>query len=105
MPIAYSNIKLKYWESLHDILEAAYEATLLTTVINAERTGSNIVYLTLLVEEHLEIKKNWIYQSIERAINLIREYNIDLRIVSYGIPQTDLVSLLINLNKKLSKNN
>ena len=95
MPVAYSNAKGKYWEVFASfILEAAYEATLLTAVINAQRTGSNILYLTLLGGGAFGNRNEWIYKSIGRAINLMRNFNIDVRIVSFGSPQVELIEFV-----------
>lgn len=49
MPVAYSNQRSELWQPLASlILQAAYQATLAAAVINAQRTGNNQVYLTLL---------------------------------------------------------
>ena len=49
LPAAYAGIDASLWRPVAElVLEAAYEATLLTAAINSERGRSNIVLLTQL---------------------------------------------------------
>ena len=65
------------------ILDAAYEATLLTAVINASRTGVNVVYLTLLGGGVFGNEDAWILAAIERAFLETKSHGLDVRIVLY----------------------
>jgi hypothetical protein len=58
LPVAYSIVPPSYWEAFASlVLQAAYEATMLAAVLNAQRGASNVVLLTQLVEVHSAIKK------------------------------------------------
>jgi len=94
LPVAYSNILPDDWEPFAlVVLEAAYEATLWTTVLNAKKSGSNVVFLTLLGGGAFGNKNIWICSAIRRAINLLKNYDLDIRFVSYGAPQKELIEI------------
>jgi hypothetical protein len=49
LPVAYSRVPAVHWEPFAAVvLEAAYEATMWATMLNAQRGASNVVFLTLL---------------------------------------------------------
>jgi hypothetical protein len=76
------------------VLEAAYEATVLAGVINADRPGgSNSVYLTLLGGGAFGNEREWILDSIRRALDSVRGQALDVWLVSYGSVPTDLKAL------------
>lgn len=66
------------------ILEAAYEATLCTAIVNAQRTGNNKVFLTLLGGGAFGNEVEWIVHAINRAIKLYADFGIDVAIVRHG---------------------
>lgn len=87
LPVAYSEIGPMHWESFARlILEAAYEATMLAAVLNAARGRSNVVLLTSLGGGAFGNADNWIDDSMRRALQLLRGYDLDVRLVSYGEP-------------------
>lgn len=80
LPISYG-IKSKHWESFARIvLEAAYEATLLTAKLNSK---SNIVYLTYLGGGVFGNDIEWIKDAIAYAVNRTKHLGLDIRIVEY----------------------
>ncbi len=84
LPVAYGRQPVELWTDFAKlILDAAYEATLLAAVINASRTGVNIVYLTLLGGGVFGNDDAWIFSAIERACSKTKSQGLDIRIVSY----------------------
>ena len=80
------------------VLEAAYEATLLEASIASARGGSNIVLLTLLGGGAFGNETKWIFRAIRRAVSLCAAIDLDIRIVSYGRPESDLIAFLDNIS-------
>lgn len=64
------------------ILEATYEATLCAAILNSQNTGNNRVFLTLVGGSSFNNDFTWIFQSIERALKLAADWNLDVAIVS-----------------------
>ncbi len=84
LPVAYGRQRAELWTDFAKlILDAAYEATLLAAVINASRTGFNVVYLTLLGGGVFGNDDAWIMDAIERAFSKMNSHGLDVRIVSY----------------------
>lgn len=101
VPISYSDSKLTltHWEPFARlILEAAYEATLAAGVLNAYRTGKNIVFLTLLGGGVFNNPMQWIIESLERALNLFHNCDLDIRIVSFGVSRPEVAELVSKMN-------
>lgn len=85
LPVAYSRHSPELWvDFARLILEAAYEATLCAAILNAERNGSNRVFLTLLGGGAFGNETDWIIGAIHRALNLYKDTDLDVAIVSYG---------------------
>ena len=85
MPVAYSQQSVELWQPLATlILQAAYQATLAAAVINANKTGSNQVFLTLLGGGAFGNNIDWILDALKGALNLYKNANINVNIVSYG---------------------
>lgn len=96
LPVAYGNAKVptEHWAAFGAlILEAAYEATLWAGMLNARRTGSNVVLLTRLGGGVFGNEKAWIDSAIRRAFNLARHFGLDVRLVSYGAPSAETLNL------------
>jgi hypothetical protein len=72
------------------ILEGAYEATMWAAVINAARTGNNTVFLTHVGGGAFGNESDWIAHAIERAVHLVENASLDIRIVHYGKSALDL---------------
>lgn len=95
LPVAYSEHAAALWADFARlILEAAYEATLCAAILNASRTGNNTVFLTLLGGGAFGNKTDWILAAMQRAIDLYREYGLDVAIVSHGSPKPYLQPLI-----------
>ncbi len=85
LPVAYSRHSPELWADFARlVLEAAYEATLCAAILNAERNGSNRVFLTLLGGGAFGNQTDWIIGAIRRAMTLYRDIDMDVAIVSYG---------------------
>ena len=85
LPVAYSQISPVLWADFAKlILEASYEATLCSAILNAEKTGNNKVYLTLIGGGVFGNEREWIMTAIERSLKLYEYADLDVFIVSYG---------------------
>jgi hypothetical protein len=85
LPVAYSDHPADLWEDFARlVLEASYEVTICEAILNAHRTGNKSVFLTLLGGGAFGNKIQWITNSIQRALNLYKDWDIDAVIVSYG---------------------
>ena len=74
-----------YWaEFARLVLEASYEATICTAILNSIRNGNNRVFLTLLGGGAFGNETDWIIGGLQRALNLYRNADLDVAIVSYG---------------------
>jgi hypothetical protein len=94
LPVAYSDISSPRSELFAKlVLEAAYEATMWAAVLNALRGASNIVYLTFLGGGAFGNEDDWICAAIRRALRLVSQFDLDVRLVSYRTPSRALVRL------------
>jgi len=94
LPVAYTRVPAPHWELFASlVLEAAYEATLWAAVLNAQRGVSNIVLLTLLGGGAFGNGSDWIHAAIRRALSLITAVDLNVRLVSYGRPSRELLSI------------
>lgn len=85
LPVAYSDLSAGLWENFARlVLEAAYEATLCAAILNSINTGNNQVFLTLLGGGAFGNETGWIMAAIRRAVNLYRDWDLEISIVSYG---------------------
>jgi hypothetical protein len=75
------------------VLEGAYEATLWASVLNAQVSSSNLVFLTELGGGAFGNERGWIHGAIRRALQGANTLALDVRLVSYGTPSADLVRL------------
>ncbi|MEH2560111.1 hypothetical protein V1286_007640 [Bradyrhizobium algeriense] len=88
LPVAYSGHPKSLWEPFARlVLEAAYEATLLCGVLNMERGRSNRVLLTALGGGAFGNDPSWIHDAMVRALDRVKEFGLDVRLVSYGSPR------------------
>jgi hypothetical protein len=91
LPVAYVDLPKAPWAPFATlVLEAAYEATLLAAAINAAERASNIVLLTLLGGGAFGNDEKWIFHGLRRALERAAEFDLDVRIVSYGAPAPQL---------------
>lgn len=85
LPVAYGSVPAVHWEPFARlILEAAYEATLWAGVLNARSGGSNIVLLTRLGGGAFGNEPAWIEDSIRIAVDKALQFDLDVRLVSFG---------------------
>jgi hypothetical protein len=95
LPVAYSDVPRDHWEPFASlILEAAYEATMWAAVINAQRSASNVVFLTLLGGGAFGNDGKWITAAIQRALKLMATFDLDVRLVSYSEPSPELMAIV-----------
>lgn len=85
LPVGYTNLSPDLWEAFARlVLEAAYEATLCTAILNWHINRNNRVFLTLLGGGAFGNDTNWIIGAIKRALKLYQKCAIEVIIVSYG---------------------
>ena len=76
------------------VLEAAYEATLWAAALNTHRTAVNVVYLTRVGGGAFGNETAWIDGAIRRALTMVAGVGLDVRLVSYGQPDQELLRLV-----------
>lgn len=85
LPVAYSHHSETLWAEFATlILEASYEATFCAAILNAQTSGNNTLFLTLLGGGAFGNQTAWIIHAIERALKRYQDYPLDVAIVSYG---------------------
>ncbi|NEU77759.1 hypothetical protein [Nostoc sp. UIC 10630] len=85
LPVSYSRHSSNLWtEFARLVLEASYEATICTAILNSIRNGNNRLFLTLLGGGAFGNQTDWIIGGIQRALNLYKYADLDVAIVSYG---------------------
>ncbi len=97
LPVAYcqQQIPKESWAPFARIvLEAAYEATLCAAILNARLTGNNRVYLTLVGGGAFGNDKPWMIDAIRRALSLYETADIQVLVVSYRCPDSDVDKLV-----------
>jgi protein-tyrosine phosphatase len=101
LPIAYQSELRGHraWQPFASlVLEAAYEATMLAGVLNARRGASNVVLLTQLGGGAFGNDEKWINAAMLRALELVRQYDLDVKLVSYRAPSPKLVEVAEHFN-------
>ena len=87
LPVAYTRVPVAQWAPFARlVLEAAYEATLLSAAENAQSGGSNVVLLTHLGGGAFGNDDDWIHGAMARALDLARGWALDVRVVCYDAP-------------------
>jgi hypothetical protein len=95
LPVGYSHHPPHLWAAFARlILEAAYEATLCTAIVNATRNGSSRLFLTLLGGGAFGNDIAWIVGAIQRALALYKDADLDIAIVSYHSSNPDVQQLV-----------
>ena len=85
LPVAYSHHSTELWmEFAKLVLEASYEATICVGIMNCVSNMNNTLYLTLIGGGAFGNKIEWIINAIHRSLNLYRNVDLDVAIVSYG---------------------
>ena len=94
LPVAYSHQPSHLWAAFAQlILEAAYEATICTAILNATCYGNNRLFLTLLGGGAFGNETAWIIEAIQRALTRYKDVELDVAIVSYGSPNRHIQQL------------
>ncbi len=95
LPVAYSGHAPRLWaEFARLVLEASYEATICTAILNAAKTGNNQLFLTLLGGGAFGNDMAWIMSAIQRALTLHKHVDLDVAIVSYGSSNPNVRALV-----------
>jgi hypothetical protein len=85
VPVSYTSFNTSDWEQFaRGVLNATYEATLLTAIENYDKTQSSNLYLTLVGGGVFGNKLDWILDAIETAILKYQNYPLDVKLVSYS---------------------
>lgn len=99
LPVTYSYSPPSAWAKFAQlILEASYEATICTAILNSVENGNNRLFLTLLGGGAFGNDTNWIINAIERALTIYRNTNLDVNIVSYGSSRSSVQNLINQFN-------
>jgi hypothetical protein len=94
LPVGYGQEDPAVWAPFATlVLEAAYEATMWATVLNASRGGSNVAFLTLLGGGVFCNQSSWIHGAVRRALNKMKSFDLDVRFVSFGTPSRQLLAI------------
>jgi hypothetical protein len=94
LPVAYTSLPAAQWKPFALlVLEAAYEATLWAAVLNAQRNASNVVLLTRLGGGAFGNDDTWIDAAMRRALMTVKDFRLDVRLVSYGAPPPTMLAL------------
>jgi hypothetical protein len=84
LPVAYTRHPDSLWQPFARlVLEASYEAALGAAILNANQTGNRAVYLTLLGGGAFGNPLDWITDSLERALRIYADAELDVAVVSY----------------------
>ncbi len=95
LPVAYSRQPSELWARFAQIvLEASYEATICTGLLNYLKTGNNKVYLTLIGGGAFGNEKEWIINAIVRTLKLYKKIDIQVLIVSHGYSNPHVQKLI-----------
>lgn len=85
LPISYTYHALELWAPFATlVLEASYEATICAAIVNAARTGNNMLFLTLVGGGAFGNDLDWILNAIRRSLNLYPDAGLDIALVSRG---------------------
>jgi hypothetical protein len=94
LPVAYTSIAPSHWRAFASlVLEGAYEATLCAAVHNAQRGASNVLLLTSLGGGAFGNDESWIVAVMRRVLLVMRETELDVKLVSYGAPSRALLQV------------
>jgi hypothetical protein len=95
LPVAYSRVPTSHWQPFASlVLEAAYEATMWAAVLNAQRRGTNVLFLTLLGGGAFGNRSSWIQVAMRRALAMMRPFALDVRLVSYSAPSQEMLAVV-----------
>ena len=96
LPISYVGFTPEIWKPFASlVLEASYEATICAGILN----GDDRVYLTLVGGGVFGNDLEWICSAIERAVLKYSDYELDVKIVNYGVVSDEVLSLIKRYDK------
>ena len=100
LPVSYNRHGAPHaWERFATlVLEAAYEATLLAALECPVRGGRPRVYLTLLGGGAFGNQREWILRAIRRALELHRNSELQVSLVSRDAIPADLQEIAASWN-------
>jgi hypothetical protein len=99
-PISYVGFTPEIWKPFASlVLEASYEATICAGILN----GDDRIYLTLVGGGVFGNDLEWICSAIERATFKYADYELDVKIVNYGVVSVDVLRLIEKYNIKDKK--
>ena len=99
LPVAYTDVQPLQWESFASlVLQAAYEATMWAGLQNAQRGASNVVLLTSLGGGAFGNDENWIHEAVRRALKMVSDCDLDVRLVSHGTPSRAILQIVEDLS-------
>jgi hypothetical protein len=93
LPVS-TTVPRRHWRAVASlVLEAAYEATMWAGVLNAQRGASNVVLLTQVGCGAFDNDEKWVSAATLRALELVRDCDLDVKLVSYGSPSQALLDI------------
>lgn len=96
LPVGYSIIDQDLWEHFAKlILDATYEATFHTAMINQNTYGCNKLFLTLVGGGVFGNKADWLIETISNNLHKFRYEPLDVQFISYG-EKSPIVELIID---------
>ena len=97
LPVSYSQLETMYFEAFARlILEATYEATFYAALRNLDKTGCNLLYLTLVGGGAFGNRKDWILDSRSMAISKFRSVPLEVKVVSFCNIDESINSMINN---------
>jgi hypothetical protein len=96
LPVSYNRIRQRAdWARFAClVLDAAYEATLLSAALNRQANDMPVVYLTRLGGGAFGNDAQWIAAAVRGALAVCRDAALDVRIVSHAGPAPDMLDLV-----------
>ena len=100
LPVRYNRIQRPAsWTRFATlILEATYEATLLSAMLNMKLNACRLVYLTRVGGGAFGNDARWIAAAMRRALSFTQTAGLDVRIVSHSTPTQDMLELADELS-------
>jgi hypothetical protein len=94
LPVAYAGHPNRAWAHFAAlVLEATYEATLLAAAINRAEHGCSTVFLTRVGGGAFGNDTAWIDAAMRRALGMVVDAGLDVRLVAYRFVPDDLQRL------------
>lgn len=101
LPVSYNRIRnAANWARFASlVLEATYEATLLSAMLNMEQHGSRVVYLTRVGGGAFGNDPRWIDAAIRRGLDTCPDAGLDVRVVSFSSPDPQILQVAREFNR------